>query len=277
LLGSGGESKVYAMDADHVLRIYHDNVAWEYVEARQHFYTSLAQAQLPFALPEVYTVGAWVGHVYTVEKRMVGQDFSKVLPKLSGADRAKALTNFVDAAAVLGSVQFSERPYGELLLPDGVQSESWQACLRARIDRMVARADLAEDVPDFEQVLASIYAQFPLVGDKPPKSLVHGDYFPANVFVGDDLTITGIGDFSYAAWVGDARMDLAGAVWLVGAMPDDCADDSVFMRNYVGERWGSEILPIIDFYRLYYALFFSGCKRDDPATYWWCVRNLRGQ
>jgi len=284
LLGSGGESKVYAMDANHVLRIYHDNVGWEYVEARQHFYAGLAQEKLPFALPEVYSVGAWVGHVYTVEKRMAGRDFSKVLPSLTGGDRAKALTSFVEAAATLGTIHFPDRPYGELLAPDGLESngiasESWQECLRARIERMLApgRADLEVDVPGFEQVLASIYAQFPIVGDKPPKSLVHGDYFPGNVFIGDDLTIAGIGDFSYAAWVGDARMDLAGAVWLLGATADYCADDSVFMREYIAERWGSELLPIIDFYRLYYSLFFSGCKRDDPTTYWWCVRNLRGQ
>jgi hypothetical protein len=43
----------------------------------------------------------------------------------------------------------------------------------------------------------------------------------------------------------------------------------------VAERWGKALLEVVDFYRLYYSIFFSGCKVDDPTTYWWCVENLR--
>ena len=278
LLGAGSESRVYAMDDEHVLRIYHEQIPWDYVEARQAFYSTIASDHLPFAVPEVHTIGAWMGHIYTVEKRIPGQDFGKVLPTLEGAERSRALSHYLDAAATLSTVRFDDKPYGELITHSALHTESWQAYLRTRLEHELARSrrDLEQDLPGLDDVLAAVYAQMPVVGDTPPKTLVHGDYFPANVFVEEDLTITGVGDFSYATVVGDARMDWAGAVWLMGASADYRAEDSAYLRQQVAERWGEDALAAVDFYRLYYSLYFSGCKGDDPATYWWCVGNLKG-
>jgi hypothetical protein len=114
-----------------------------------------------------------------------------------------------------------------------------------------------------------------LFDDYEGKSLVHGDYFPGNVFMDESQTICGVGDFSYATVVGDARMDLAGALLFLEVVEGYCADDSTFLRQQLVKRWGDELLDIVDFYRLYYSLFFSGCKADDPTTYAWCVGNLR--
>jgi Ser/Thr protein kinase RdoA (MazF antagonist) len=276
ILGKGSESTVYAMDDEHVLRIYRDLVSWDYVEERRVFYAALDNHTLPFAVPHIFTIGSWVGHLYTVERRMHGRDFGKVLPALAGEARTRALTNYLDAVAALGMVRFDDKPYGELLARPLLQRDSWQEYLTARMAQTLAqsRTDLVADVPELDSVLATIYAQLPLLGDKPPKSLVHGDYFPGNVFIGDDLTITGVGDFSYATVVGDARQDLAGAVWLLGAMKEARAEDSTLLRDLAASRWGDAILPVIDLYKLYYSVYFSGCKADDPTTYWWCVENL---
>jgi hypothetical protein len=208
---------------------------------------------------------------------MAGQDFGSVLPTLEGDERARALINFLDAATALGNVRFPERNYGEIIADSHLQQQSWLSYLRARMDATLASsgADLETDVPELNEVLALINHQLPLIGDAPPKSLVHGDYFPANVFINDDLHITGVGDFSYATIVGDARLDIAGAVWLMGAAKDYRPEDSEFLRQQVGQRWGDEMVAVVDFYLLYYSVYFSGCKADDPATYWWCVRNLR--
>src|SRR5690606_40939784 len=69
--------------SDHVLRIYQDTISWDYVEARHAFYLQLAENDLPFAVPEIFSVGAWVGHIYTVERRMPGQAFGQVLDRKS--------------------------------------------------------------------------------------------------------------------------------------------------------------------------------------------------
>ena len=286
LLGVGGESRVYALGKDQVLRIYHrsesrdsdSNGPWRYIEKRRAFYEELGKYDLPFALPEVLSVNSWVGHIYTVEKRMPGQDFAKVLPTLRGADRAKALTSYLDAAALLGTVRFPERPFGELLVTDQpVQRARWSDYLYARLQNNLAggRADLEQDVPDFDAVLAAILARLPHFDAYQEKCLVHGDFYPSNVFINDELQICGIGDFGYTTVAGDPRMDLAGAAMLLEVMPEHCPDDSAFLQRQLTERWGDSILEVVDFYRLYYSIFFSGCKADDPATYWWCVGNLR--
>lgn len=276
-LGAGSESRVYAMNDGHVLRIYRDTISWDYVETRRLFYLELAKHKLPFAVPHVHTIGSWLGHVYTTEKRMVGQEFAKVLPDLAGEERAKALTSYLEAAAALGSVRFPDKPYGDLLDAHQVKRENWQEYVKASMEHALesSRGDVEQDVPNFGEVWAAICAKIPLLGDNPPKSLVHGDYFPANVFINDDLQISGVGDFSYATLVGDPRLDLAGAVWLMGASERYQPEDSIFLRHLVGERWGDEVVAVTDFYKLYYSIFFSGCKADDPATYWWCVDNLR--
>lgn len=277
LLGQGSESSVYAMDAGHVLRIYRDTIPWDYVERRNAFYTELAQHKLPFAVPEIHSVGAWVGHIYTVETRMHGQEFATVLPTLEGEARATALTTYLDAAASLGEAHFPDKPFGELIADPPLQAASWRDYLTARMAQTLtqSRADLHNDVPELDRVLALIEARLPVVGEVQTKSLVHGDYFPGNVFLDDNLTISGVGDFSYATVVGDARLDLAGAVWLMGAAQDYRRADSDFLRDLIKSRWGDETLAVVDFYQLYYSIYFSGCKADDAATYWWCVDNLR--
>lgn len=277
MLGAGSESSVYAMDAGHVLRIYRDHVSWEYVNARQAFYAEVAQQGLPFAVPEVYSIGAWVGHVYATERRIPGQDFGQVLQTLSGEARTKALANYLDAAAAIGTVRFPDKSYGELILDPPLQREHWQAYLAARMEAMLARSrtDLVEDVPDFDAVLASIYARLPVIGENAEKCLVHGDYCPSNVIIDDALQITGVVDFSYATVVGDPRMDIAGATLFIETTSGHEPADVDFLRERVREQWGEGMLEVVDFYRLYYSIYFSGCKADDPSTYWWCVRNLR--
>lgn len=277
LLGAGSESRVFAMDDEHVLRVFHDNMSWDYVESRRLFYDELAKRKLPFAVPELYSVGAWVGHIFTTEKRILGQDFSVVLPTLEGSERAKALTSYLDAVVTLGKELFPDQPYGELIATPPIRSDSWQGYLKGRMEQMLlkSRVDLEADVPLLDSALAKIYEQLPTLGDEPAKSLVHGDYFPGNVFIDDDLTICGVGDFSYATLVGDWRLDVAGALWLMGTAPNYRPEDTEFLRQLVLENWGSEVLAATDLYKLYYSVYFSGCKVDDYATYAWCVKNLR--
>ena len=48
-----------------------------------------------------------------------------------------------------------------------------------------------------------------------------------------------------------------------------------YQRRLAEERHGSGIGRWLRLYRLYYSLYFSTCRVDDPPTYAWCVRNLK--
>ena len=278
LLGKGGESEVYALDDARVLRIYKPQVPVDYVERRQAFYALLHEQRPPFELPLVLERGTAGDRVYTVERRMCGHDFAGVLPALEGGDRRRALTSYLQVAEQLGAIQFPARPFGELLTAGApLQRDSWAQFLWDRLQQTYrfSRADVEQDVPGVDAILAHMRAELRALEGFQEKRLVHGDYFPGNVFVDDRLTICGVGDFGYTTVVGDSRMDLAGAVVYLEVVDGYRPDDSAFLMRLVEERYGRDMLRWIDFYRLYYSFYFSRCKVDDPRTYEWCIGNLR--
>lgn len=276
-LGSGGESDVYALDAGRVLRLYKgENL--DYLVKRQAFYAELRRYDLPFATPEFLEVDSRSGMIYAVERRMPGRDFAQVLPTLEGIDRERALSSYLEVAGQIGAVRLPGRPFGEIITPDvPIQVDDWGAYLSARMAQTLAssRADLEADVPRLADVLDVVDRTLsPLAAWQEP-CLVHGDYFPGNVFIDDDLRICGVGDFGYSTVVGDPRLDIAAAIAFLEVVRGYREEDSVWIRRTAARWWDGSILAVVDAYRLYYSIYFSGCKRDDPDTYGWCAANLQ--
>jgi len=277
LLGRGGESDVYALDAGRVLRVYGgDDLG--YLARRKAFYDWLRGQGLPFATPEVWDVGREGEHLYALERRMAGRDFAQVLSTLDGADRARAMASYLKVAGQIGRVTLPGQPFGELVTPDApLQAATWEEYLAQRMERILAESYpyLAEDVPDVAGVLAEVERRLAQVAGWQDKRLVHGDYFPGNVFIDADLTVCGVGDFGYSTLAGDPRLDLAGALAFVEVVDGYRPEDSVWLRRELAAHWGAEMLTVAESYRLYYAIYFSRCKVDDPRTYRWCVGALR--
>ena len=209
---------------------------------------------------------------------MCGRDFAGVLPELHGKDRELALASYLHVATQIGTIHFPDRPFGEILTAgEPLQRDSWAQFLWDRLQQTyrVSQADVEQDVPGIDVVLAHVRAQLRGLDGFREKRLVHGDYFPANVYIDDDLTICGVGDFGYTTVVGDPRMDVAGAVAFLEVIDGYRRDDTVFLMRSVAEQHGAAMAGWIDFYRLYYSFYFSSCKVDDPRTYAWCIRNMR--
>jgi putative membrane protein len=276
LLGRGGESDVYALDAERVLRVYGGDDL-DYLRKRQAFYAWLRSQGLPFATPEIWEVGREGDHLYALERRIAGRDFAQVLPALRGAERAKALASYLRVAGQIGQVRLPDLPFGEIVLDPPVQAATWADYLAQRMALILAESygDLVEDVPDFPAVLAAVQARLAEVAGCQEKRLVHGDYCPANVFIDADLAICGVGDFGYSTLAGDPRLDLAAAVAFVEVTTGYQPQDSVWLRQELAAQWGAEMLAVAESYRLYYSIYFSRCKADDPPTYDWCIGTLR--
>jgi putative membrane protein len=280
LLGQGGESQVYALGGDRVLRVYKEGVAPAYIERRRAFYELLARFQPPFEVPRFLESGAVAGRSYAIERRMRGRDFAAVLPALEGAAREKALASFAEVAWQIGTVQFPDQPFGEILTPgEPLQRPTWPGFLWDRMQQALdqSRPNLERDVPRLDEVLKHIRRELARLEGFAERRLVHGDYFPGNVFIDDDLAICGVGDFGYTTVLGDARMDLAGAVAYLEVMEAHRPEDTTFLTGVLEERHGREVLRFLQLYRLYYSVYFSVCKGLDDVTYAWCVRNLNAQ
>ena len=279
LLGKGGESEVYALDHARVLRIYKPQAPVDYIEQRQAFYAQLHEQQPQFELPLILESGTIGDRIYTVEQHMCGCAFADVLPTLEGAGRKRALTSYLDVAEQIGTIQFPDRLFGEIFTigEPPLQRDSWSQFVWERLQQTycVSRPNVEQDVPGVDTVLAYVRAELRTLEGFQEKSLVHGDYFPGNVYINDRLNICGVGDFGYTTVVGDPRMDLAGAVGYLELAAGYHPDDTAFLMHLVEERHGMDMVRWLDFYRLYCSFYFSRCKADDPQTYTWCIRNLR--
>jgi putative membrane protein len=278
LLGKGSESEVYALDDERVLRLYYPGIQQQYVEQRHAFYDQLHLAQPPFELPRILESGMLDGRIYTVERRMRGRAFAGVLPELAGDDRKRALASYLQVAGQIGTIRIPDRPFGEMLTAEQpLQRAAWPEFLWDRLQQTyrISRADVERDVPEVAAILEWMQGESRALSGFEEKRLVHGDYFPGNVYIDDELKICGVGDFGYSTLAGDPRMDLAGAIAFLEVVDGYDPSDTTFLMQLVEEQHGAGISRWIDFYRLYYSFYFSHCKDDDPRTYAWCIHNLR--
>jgi aminoglycoside phosphotransferase (APT) family kinase protein len=247
------------------------------VQARQHFYMQLAARQAPFVIPTVLDQGVIDEHPYTIEQRMRGHAFAAVLPQLTGGDRVRALTSYLDLATQIGTIEFPDAPFGELILPGTLQRDRWPGFLwdRAQQTLQRSRQDLEHDVPQLDRLLDAFHGRLLPMRTLQTKRLVHGDYFPGNVFIDDTLTVYAVGDFGYSTVIGDPRMDIAGAIVFLEVVEGYQPADTQLLLDYLPQSGADLSGDIIELYRIYYSLYFSHCKQDDPTTYAWCIRNLR--
>ena len=273
LLGSGGESWVYRLDDKRILRIAKGDASkrW-YLETSKKFYDSLPK--MDFAVPTIFSIEEHDGSIVSTENRIAGKPLSKILPNLSREDKQKALANYLAAVETLKKVIYPDLPYGEILTKVPVTSPTWSGFLAAHVSKAVRENDLKTDVPNLNGVAADTLALIEKLPN-PTKSLVHGDYFPENMMVDDELNVTGIIDFSPMTVVGDPLMDVAGGLLFLEVTEGYTPDNSEILREIIVKKYGAAIDETIKLYRLYYSFYFSGAK-DDKNLYRWCVDNLNG-
>lgn len=269
---------MYALGDDRVLRITHRSTS-DHIKELRDFYAQLATPRTAFALPEIIEQGELEGVHFTVERRIPGSSLGDLLATLEGDDRRRALTSYLDVAEQVQTLSVPAEPaYGEVMGADPVRRDRWDQFLRVRVRRAIAqsRRDLAGAGVDVDDALRFLFAEIDrLLDPLPARRLVHGDYFPGNVIVGDDLRVTGVIDFSWITMVGDATMDFCGAVIFIDVVRGYRPDDVRFVEQLASDRRGPEIRDLIRLYRLYYGFFFSPYRKDDERLFQWCVVNIR--
>jgi aminoglycoside phosphotransferase (APT) family kinase protein len=278
LLGKGSESSVYALDRARVLRMYGHGASIAYVQARANFYSQLAARHPAFVIPQVLDHGIIDEHAYTIEKRLYGHDFAYTLPQLTGVDRERALISYLDVAMQIGAIDFPDSLFGEMLLPHGaMRRNTWPEFLWDRVQQTLetSRGDVVQEISQLDRLLASFHTRVQQLLKIPTKALVHGDYFPGNVFIDETLTVYAVGDFGYSTLVGDPQMDIAGAIIFLELVSGYQEGDTQLLLRYLQTRPERVSADVIELYRLYYSLYFSFCKHSDPPLYGWCIQNLR--
>jgi aminoglycoside phosphotransferase (APT) family kinase protein len=273
-IAHAGESGVYELDDERVLRVPKTDL--DYYLRRDELCAELSSFGLPFALPQLLDSGHVDDVPYTIEARIAGRSLDLMLPELDNERRERALGAYADAALALGTVPLERPWFGELLRNDTLRRPSWAEYLLARAEVQLARAEqhLRRRVPDLGRVWEAFGDGVSRLGDV-GSGLAHGDYFPGNVMIDEDLAITGVLDFGFSTVIGDPRLDLVGAsAFLEVDQPWSSPDDARVVYEHLLASSPS-LSDVSQLYRLYYSIYFAFTHEFGLSLYDWCERVLR--
>jgi putative membrane protein len=278
LLGSGGESEVFALDHERVLRIYRA-APGRTADQLRPLYDSWRGVDIGLELPMIMEMGELNGQFYTVDRRFSGRNFSSWLQQADMAQRRSALISFLDATERLQRLSSPVPGFARLI---GDRAPQQFGTLGELLTNMLwgplqaSRARLERDVPGVSEVWSRLHTDLAQRSVAP--ALVHGDICPPNAYISQGPqgpVVTGMGDFSPHTLHADPLMDLAGAVIFLELEPyAEAPADAAWLQAVAVERHGRDIIGWIEVYRRYYGFYFSNAYEFDPNLYAWCLRQL---
>jgi hypothetical protein len=266
------------LNGDRVLRVLHSPSSP--IARIAAFYDELAGQDPGFELPRVLEHGEIDGTEYSVDRLIPGRPLIDVLPDLTGERRRKALDSYLDGARMIGGLRVERSFYGDVITDPPLRRATWTEFLldRAEAALAISGGRLAADIARFDEVIATVRGHLAALPPHGERRLVHGDYFPGNVMIGDDLTVSGVIDFGTLTVMGDPAMDIASAVVLIEvARPSFDPADVEYLTARAVRTHGAAFVALLRAYREYYALRLAPyAETQDPRLYAWCVRSLRG-
>lgn len=273
----GVNAEVYALPDERVLKVY-KNIELANLNALKDFYDTLSDLRLPFALPSIEQVGRSAeGLAYSIETMLAGREMRSAFGQLDLGARTNALQSYFAAAHAIGTIEFPNLAYGELLEQrNPISSQSWGDYLTHKVEQKLAqqKAYLSADIPRLDMVVEKFAEYVIALEFSAKRCLVHGDYFPSNVLIDEFGSVTAVIDFSSLTCVGDSRVDKAAALIFLESAGIATKVETDALYGHAEEKCGDDLMESIPLYKIFYALLFSGCKESDPHTYQWVRQTL---
>jgi putative membrane protein len=281
-IGGGGESEVYALGPDRVLRVYHatHEAPAAMISQLRPLYAFWAGARIGVEIPQILDSGEIGGRLFSVDRRMSGQSLSSWLPTAEPGPRQQALLSDLDAAWRIQLLPSPVAGHARLLGPDAPrQFPSLVALLTDQLLRVLPQAQqrLEQDVPDVSRVWDELQQWLTTRQGEP--RLVHGDFCAPNTYLTvlptGQPVISGVGDFSPHTLHADPMMDIAGAIMFLELETyPAAAEDASWLADQAHQRFGPDLEQALAMYRLYYGFYFANAHEFDPVLYGWCQRQL---
>ena len=262
-LGSGGESVVYAMDADRVARIHRPGVDRVHVDARAAQLLELDEQRdrVPFAIPQVLETRDVEDCAVHIESRLPGASMMDALRDTTGAAREALLRAYLDASTAIGRLDAVRDDCRDLCRRDAVRAATPDAWAAARVTASLrARGERFDTVDG-----AALAAALPPAGTP---ALVHMDFFPGNVLC-EGERVTAVIDFGTISARADPQLDpLLADVYLQDPMTPVATDAD----RAVAAAWLTEhgLAPYREAAERWTAAFWCVAPRKTPLFAWAC-------
>lgn len=278
LIAEGGESLVYALGPERILRIPRSQSAPRPNRRRQQAFLDRLTGRLPFATPDILEIGP--DDAWTVERWLPGRTLSDFLRTADHTRRDLALRHYVAALESIATIILPESPYGHVLAAEPVIASDWRTFLHETLSGFVSRnrVTIAKEVGDPYALFDTVADMIAFLPADPGKTLVHGDFFPGNVLINDRLEVSAVLDFGTYTVVGDQTLDLAVACLTLEQIEECTAEEARFVRGLMVERHGEEILPAFAFYRAYLAFSMADpalAAPPYPRLFGWAIAMLK--
>ncbi len=225
LLGSGSESEVYDYSENQVLKIYADEARIHQLNILKSFYNHINASKLSFALPCIESITAIENLLVVIETKIPGKTLAEALKTCSKRDRDFLSDLYFKTVKEVASILIFPTPERFSLFDESSLMASfnfdWNFFIKTKIIEKVSSIKDIFDIhwPSYQSKVDKLLDLFSAPFNE-ELALVHGDIFPENILVNDELKVTGLLDFGMFTMYGDPIFDLAIA-WATHTMYSD--------------------------------------------------------
>lgn len=216
LFARGTEAEVYERDDSTLLKLYAGTERHPYIETLRRLYDTLDTGDSGLTLPRILDIRTFGQTLAVIESRLAGRPLEDHLAQLSGTELEQAEDLYLDAACNLRHIHLDEQPTQYLLFDrtghSSTSKESFASFYAGLLKTKLTQIrPFFEEVASFREKAAMLVAT---IRRQPsgPLSLIHGDFFPGNLLVNEDVTrVEGVIDFGSFSMFGHYALDVAGA------------------------------------------------------------------
>jgi aminoglycoside phosphotransferase (APT) family kinase protein len=278
-LAAGTEGAIYRLGDGTVAKVWGHHDVEELARMRL-FYQDVAAAGPPFATPEILSVETVRGTAVTVERELPGVQLRKLLSPDDRQVPPEAeeclLTVLRELAAIEGTAPMRRLPVL------GEKAALWEGHrdfvtgLVALVERRVpAHAGLfRRRVRGFDRTYERLLGRLAAL-QVSGHSVIHGDLFPENILVDQDLRPTAVLDFGFLSTAGDPRFDAAMSAAIFDMYGPYAREISGRLTARISREFGypEDVLLL---YRAAYALATGTFFSDDGSDghFAWCAAVL---